>query len=370
MSVHVEEVLKIIRNIAPENLAEKWDNSGVQLLTENNEIKKILVCLEINEEVMKESMQNEIDLIVTHHPFIFNPLKKITNNSWLGNVIINLLKRNIMVYSAHTSFDSAYGGNNDYLAEIMDLENIRHLREYSIGDYYKLVVYVPAESLDMMRSVICDAGAGKINDYSQCTFYQKGTGTFMPNVNADPYIGEADKLEKVSEYRLESLVPEGRLSNVLSSMTSAHPYEEPAYDIIKLENKIDPSGLGRIGELKQENTLEEVCHMIKNKLDIKEPVPFVGAAKNKIKTIGICTGSGMDLLQDAIDKNCQLFITGDVKYHDAHNAQQAGIALIDAKHFHTEKIFVDNMSDKLKKALNNRAEVMMSKANLNPFQYV
>ncbi len=370
MSILVKDILKIIQNIAPESLAEDWDNSGIQLLPGINEIGKILICLEINEEVMKESMENGIDLIVTHHPLIFSPLKKITSENRTGEIIINLLKKNIMVYSAHTSFDSAYGGNNDYLAEVMGLENVRLLRDYSVTGYYKLIVFVPEESLDKVRNAICDAGAGEINNYSRCTFYHKGTGTFMPNINADPYIGKADKLEKVSEYRLESIVPGEKLEKVLSCMISAHPYEEPAYDVLKLENKINSEGLGRIGDLKQESTLEEICYMIKNKLVIEEPVSFVGTAEKRIKTIGICTGSGVDLLQDAINNGCQLFITGDVKYHDAHFARQSGIALIDAKHFHTEKIFVKNMADKLNKALNNRAVVMMSEANLNPFQYV
>ncbi len=370
MSVSCDEIMSTLRHIAPEKLAEEWDNTGIQLLSGSNDVERILVCLEINDKIVEESISNNIDLIVTHHPLIFSSLKKVSHDNWLGNTIIKLLKEDIKVYSAHTSFDSTTGGNNDYLAELLGLKRIGPLKEQSIENYYKLVVYVPEEGLDKVKEAICLAGAGRINNYSDCTFFQKGTGTFLPNSNANPYIGKANKTEYVSEYRLESIVPEGKLNGVLSHMVSAHPYEEPAYDVFKLENKINPTSLGRTGELDQDKPLKDISALLKEKLNIEEPISVIGTLDRPIKKIGICTGSGMDLIHNAVDKGCQLFITGDVKYHDAQTALQLGIALIDAKHFHTEKIFVRNMAEKLKEVFNGRVEIIASEVNLNPFQYL
>ncbi|NLK73382.1 MAG: Nif3-like dinuclear metal center hexameric protein [Clostridiales bacterium] len=370
MSVKINKLLELLNNIAPNSLAEEWDNTGLLLDTGKDDINKIMVTLEINEAVIKEAVEQRIDLIICHHPFIFKGLKSVRGNDYTGRMLINLIKEDIAVFTAHTSFDSALGGNNDYLGQIIGLDNMKPLLTQNIEDFYKLVVFVPVEALKKVHKAICDAGAGKINDYKDCTFYQSGTGTFTPLENADPYIGKINEFEEVEEFRLESIVPKSTLHNVIREMLISHPYEEPAYDIYKLENTIKSVGLGRTGELKEEATLEDICRLLKTKLKIDEPIPFVGNKEQKIKKIALCTGSGAEFLSKAAEIGCQLYITGDVKYHDAQLALQLGIALIDAKHFHTEKIFSENMAKQLIDVLGGSVAIIESKANINPFQYI
>lgn len=369
MSVQKNELIKRIREIAPETLAEEWDNTGLQIDTGKALVDKVFLCLEINEAVINEAIKNNADIIIAHHPFIFNAIKNIRDDNWMGRMLIKLIKHDIAIYAAHTSFDSANEGNNDYLAHLLGIKHLKPL-EANKENYYKLVVFIPHEASDQVRNAICKAGAGAVNDYSDCTFSHEGVGTYMPLSTANPYIGERNKLERVNEIRLESIVSEDKLKKVISSMIEQHPYEEPAYDVIKLENKINTSGMGRAGFLDEAKTLKDVCKIIKERLQIDEPIMFTGDENQKIKKIALCTGSGAGLIKKAYDHNCQLYITGDIKYHDAQLAQQLGIALIDAKHFHTEKIFAENISNQLRSIFQDKIKIIQSSVDLNPFKFL
>lgn len=370
MSVKMNQLLQMINNIVPEKLAEKWDNGGVQIDTGKNEIDKILISMEITDEVVAEAIDKKADMIITHHPFIFSPIKSIQKD-WTGTTIVKLIQNNISVYTSHTSFDSVIGGNNDFLANLLSIQGLSTIEEQENEKYYKVIVYVPKEALEVVRNSFFRSGAGKINDYSHCTFCQEGVGTFMPLDEAQPHIGNRNEISYVDEYRLESIVPENKLKAVIKEMLEVHPYEEPAYDIFLMQNAIgDVPGLGRIGELEKTETLESICTRIKKVLDIQHEIPFVGDKMMPIKKVGICTGSGSSYIKDTSYRGCHLLITGDVKYHDAQLAKQLGIAVIDASHFHTEKIFVQNMAQQLRDILKDKVEVIESDKDINPFQFV
>lgn len=369
MPVNINQILQTINEISPEKLAEKWDNGGIQIETGKENIENILVSMEITDEIIKEAINKKVDMIITHHPLIFGSINKITRD-WMGSTIVKLIQNNICVYSAHTSFDSVIGGNNDYLAHLLDIKDISAIEEIH-NKYYKIVVYVPNEALEEVRESLFQSGAGKTNNYSHCTFSQQGVGTFMPLEEAQPYIGNNQELTYVDEYRVESIVPENKLKKVIESMLKAHPYEEPAYDVFLMENTIGKlAGLGRIGELEQEKTLENICLELKKVLNIQHEIPFIGDKDKKVKRVAICTGGGADFIKKASFKGCQLLVTGDVRYHDAQLAKQLGIAVIDASHFHTEKIFVQNMTQQLKQKLNNQVNIIESQKNINPFQFI
>lgn len=360
----LKSLIKKIEAKYPTNLAYDWDNVGLLVGDAEEEIDKVLVCLEANEAIVEEAINNNVNLIVTHHPFIFGKMRKITTSDFKGKLIHKLIKNNIAVYSMHTNFDIAFDGLNDYFMEVMGFENSKILDVTNTETLYKIVVYVPKTHEDKVREALGKSGAGHIGNYSDCTFNTDGKGTFRPLEGTNPFIGELDKLEVVDEVKIETIVPQRILGGVISAMIKAHPYEEVAYDLYKLENKGSAVGLGRIAALKESMSLKELSMMIKEKLNM-DALRVVGSLDTNIKKVAVVTGSGADLAKKAQRSGADVLITGDVKYHDAQDAIDAGMCIIDCNHFESEDIFKDVM----KRFLNDidDVSVIKSRVNINPF---
>ena len=360
----LKSLIKKIEAKYPTNLAYDWDNVGLLVGDAEEEIDKVLVCLEANEAIVEEAINNNVNLIVTHHPFIFGKMRKITTSDFKGKLIHKLIKNNIAVYSMHTNFDIAFDGLNDYFMEVMGFEDSKILDVTNTETLYKIVVYVPKTHEDKVREALGKSGAGHIGNYSDCTFNTDGKGTFRPLEGTNPFIGEFDKLEVVDEVKIETIVPQRILGGVISAMIKAHPYEEVAYDLYKLENKGSAVGLGRIAELKESMSLKELSMMIKEKLNM-DALRVVGSLDTNIKKVAVVTGSGADLAKKAQRSGADVLITGDVKYHDAQDAIDAGMCIIDCNHFESEDIFKDVM----KRFLNDidDVSVIKSRVNINPF---
>ena len=360
----LKSLIKKIEAKYPTNLAYDWDNVGLLVGDAEEEIDKVLVCLEANEAIVEEAINNNVNLIVTHHPFIFGKMRKITTSDFKGKLIHKLIKNNIAVYSMHTNFDIAFDGLNDYFMEVMGFEDSKILDVTNTETLYKIVVYVPKTHEDKVREALGKSGAGHIGNYSDCTFNTDGKGTFRPLEGTNPFIGEFDKLEVVDEVKIETIVPQRILGGVISAMIKAHPYEEVAYDLYKLENKGSAVGLGRIAALKESMSLKELSMMIKEKLNM-DALRVVGRLDTNIKKVAVVTGSGADLAKKAQRSGADVLITGDVKYHDAQDAIDAGMCIIDCNHFESEDIFKDVM----KRFLNDidDVSVIKSRVNINPF---
>ena len=360
----LKSLIKKIEAKYPTNLAYDWDNVGLLVGDAEEEIDKVLVCLEANEAIVEEAINNNVNLIVTHHPFIFGKMKKITTSDFKGKLIHKLIKNNIAVYSMHTNFDIAFDGLNDYFMEVMGFENSKILDVTNTETLYKIVVYVPKTHEDKVREALGKSGAGHIGNYSDCTFNTDGKGTFRPLEGTNPFIGDLDKLEVVDEVKIETIVPQRILGGVISSMIKAHPYEEVAYDLYKLENKGSAVGLGRIAALKESMSLKELSMMIKEKLNM-DALRVVGSLDTNIKKVAVVTGSGADLAKKAQRSGADVLITGDVKYHDAQDAIDAGMCIIDCNHFESEDIFKDVMKRFLDDI--DDISVIKSRININPF---
>lgn len=360
----LKSLIKKIEAKYPTNLAYDWDNVGLLVGDAEEEIDKVLVCLEANEAIVEEAINNNVNLIVTHHPFIFGKMKKITTSDFKGKLIHKLIKNNIAVYSMHTNFDIAFDGLNDYFMEVMGFENSKILDVTNTETLYKIVVYVPKNHEDKVREALGKSGAGHIGNYSDCTFNTDGKGTFRPLEGTNPFIGERDKLEVVDEVKIETIVPQRILGGVISAMIKAHPYEEVAYDLYKLENKGSAVGLGRIAALKESMSLKELSMMIKEKLNM-DALRVVGSLDTNIKKVAVVTGSGADLAKKAQRYGADVLITGDVKYHDAQDAIDAGMCIIDCNHFESEDIFKDVMKRFLDDI--DDISVIKSRININPF---
>lgn len=363
----LKSLIKNIEAKYPLSLAYDWDNVGILVGDFNSDIKKVLVVLEANERVIDEAIENNIDLIITHHPFIFKKMNKINTSDLKGRLIHKLIKNDIALYSMHTNFDIAFDGLNDYFMELMGFEGCKVLEVTNNEVLYKLAVYVPETHIDKVKNALGKAGAGHIGNYSHCSFTSRGEGNFMPLEGTNPFIGTKGEIECVKEVKIETIVPQRILGGVLSSMINAHPYEEVAYDLYKLENKGNSVGLGRVTKLKEKVNLKDLSNFIKEKLNMKH-IRVVGSLDTTISKIALVTGSGADMVKKAQRSGCEVIITGDVKYHDAQDAIDMGMCIIDCGHFETEDIFKDVMKRFLDDI--HDIEVLKSNIDLNPFKIV
>lgn len=363
----LSDLIKKIENKYPLNLAYDWDNVGLLVGDFDSEIKKVLVTLEANEKVIEEAIEKNVDLIVTHHPFIFRKMNKINTKDLKGKLIHRLIKNDISLYSMHTNFDIAFDGLNDYFMEIMGFENCKILDVTNSEILYKLAVYTPITHESIVRRALGESGAGYIGNYSNCTFNISGMGTFKPEDNSNPFIGEIGKIEEVNEVKIETIVPSSLLQKTIAKMIKAHPYEEVAYDVYKLENKGKSVGLGRYTTLNKEIDLQNLCEKIKSKLNMNH-IRIVGDLNTKIKKVAVVTGAGSDMVSLAKSKNCDVIITGDVKYHEAQDALDMNMCIVDCGHFDTENIFKDVMKRFLDTM--ESIEIISSEINLNPFKII
>ncbi|WP_250674235.1 Nif3-like dinuclear metal center hexameric protein [Paraclostridium ghonii] len=363
----LKSFIKKIEQKYPLNLAYDWDNVGLIVGDFESEVKKIMVCLEANEKVVDEAIDKNVDLIITHHPFIFSKMQKVTTLDLKGKLIHKLIKNNISIYSMHTNFDIAFDGLNDYFVDMLELENVKILDKTNSENLYKLAVYVPKTHIDDVRIALGNSGAGHLGNYKECSFSTEGEGRFKPCDGANPYIGETGALESVHEVKIETIVPQKILDKVISGMTKAHPYEEVAYDLYKLENKGEAVGLGRYGKLKCNMKFKDLGMILKDKLDI-EHLRVVGELNDFVSKIAIVTGSGADMVKKAYKSGCDVLITGDMKYHDAQDTLDMGMKVIDCGHFDTEKVFSDIMFD----YINDEFDIVIIKSsvNLNPFDII
>lgn len=361
----LERLIGKIEEKYPLNLAYSWDNVGLIVGDLESDIKKVLVVLEANEKVVQEAIQKKVDLIVTHHPFIFGKINKVNTDDLKGKLIHKLIKNGISIYSMHTNFDIAFDGLNDYFMEIMGFDSKQVLEATDVEVLYKVVVYVPNSHISLVRDALGRSGAGYIGNYSHCTFNSQGVGTFKPLEGSNPFLGTLGEVEYTDEVKIETIVAKNNLKNVIDSMLEAHPYEEVAYDIYRLENKGKSYGLGRISCLEKPLTLKQLSNTIKEKFGMKY-IRVVGDIDSNIKRLAVVTGSGADMVKVAKKSGAQVIITGDIKYHDAQDAIDMGMNIIDIGHFESEDIFKDVMANFLNNIVD--LEIIKSDINLNPFK--
>ncbi len=372
MFINSSKIIKIMNEIAPEKLAKSWDNVGLLIGNADSEVDRILVALEVTKQVVDEAITRNIDLIICHHPLIFKPMKKIVESEPTGSIVRKLIKNDISVYAAHTNLDIAEGGTNDYICQLLELMNVSGLERTGVEAYKKLVVYVPQTDAEAVRTALATAGAGKLSNYEACSFTVKGEGAFKPLEGANPAIGSVGALERVEEVKIEVVVKADQIDRVLSQMLKAHPYEVPAYDIFSLDNLTEASYLGRVGHLGEKHTLSSLAELVKDKLGV-ETLRYVGDAHRAVRKVAICTGAGSDMMKAAASRGCDTLITGDVKYHEAQEALQMNIALIDAGHFETEQIYIKKLAEKLEHAFSLKSyevAVLQSETETTPFRGV
>lgn len=367
----VSDVVGIINKIAPFATAEEWDNVGLQVGDPAAPAERIMVSLDPCREAIDAAIRQQCQLLLTHHPFIFKPLKRIALNEPLGSLISHAIKHDLAVVSLHTNLDIAAGGVNDLLAQRLGLGTCQPLKVTGVEELVKLAVFVPQGHEERVLDAL-SRFSGVIGNYRDCSFQAQGTGTFRPLEGARPFIGEIGRRERVEEVRLEVLLRKGDLAAALNALMKVHPYEEPAYDLYPLLNKGESRGLGRIGELPSPLSLREFALTVKERLAV-DGIRMVGAADRAVKKVAVCGGSGAFLLREAHFRGADLLVTGDVKYHEAREAEDLGIALLDAGHFATERLMVGGVRELLETELTKKgfaATLTAYEGEREPFSFI
>jgi dinuclear metal center YbgI/SA1388 family protein len=362
--MQLSELVNVMEMIAPTRNAEAWDNVGLLVGDPGQSISRAMLAIDYTPEVACEAAGEKCELVIAYHPPIFEPLKRITTSS--GGAIFDAIRRGVAIYSPHTALDVAEGGTNDLLADIIELRDRSPLKLVDAKSrQYKLVTFVPESALEAVSRALFDAGAGRIGNYSSCSFQLKGTGTFFGEEGANPSVGHAGKLERAEEIRFETVVPIDRIEHVIRALRQSHPYEEPAFDLNQLAAPPESIGIGRIGKVPGEVTADMLINRIKRELQL-DHVLIAGDPSRLVRTAAVCAGSCGDLLKDAIAQRVDFYLTGEMRHHDALRAAQAGVTVVCTLHSNSERASLRKLAERLGQHLPRLATVL-SRQDRDPF---
>jgi dinuclear metal center YbgI/SA1388 family protein len=360
----LRELTACMEALAPLHFAESWDNVGLLLGDPDQEVRHVLFTIDYTAAVAKEARALGCDAVVSYHPPWFVAMKRLT----APHPLFAAARDGIAIYSPHTALDVAPGGTNDVLADAVGLATRRPLRDAQPAvKEHKLVTFVPTEHADAVCNALFDAGAGRIGDYSGCSFRTAGTGTFLGGDGSNPQLGRKGQFERVDEQRIETRVPHGKLSQVVAALQAAHPYEEVAYDLLALGAEPASQGIGRIGELESKQPLGDVVERIKRKMGLAHAL-VAGEATSSIRTVAVCAGAGGELLGEAIAQKADLFVTGEMRHHDALRALSRGTRVICLLHSGSERAALGPLMQRLREKLPG-LKLTQSSSDADPFSW-
>lgn len=362
----LSSVISALESIAPIAYQESYDNSGLATGDPGMEISGILVCLDVTPEIIDEAISKKANLIVSHHPVVFSPLKQLTGRNPAEKIMISAIKNNIALYSAHTNLDNIITGVNKAICDKLELTNTKILVPKA-HILKKIVTFAPHSHADAVRKAMFEAGAGHIGNYDSCSFNAEGKGSFRAGEEASPFVGRIGEIHFEDEIRIEVIFPSPLQSAVIKAMIDAHPYEEVAYDIYPLENTFQQVGSGMTGELEQETNEKDFLNHIKQVFNCKT-LRHSKLLNKPLRKIAVCGGSGSFLIKEAIKAGAGLFLTGEIKYHQFFDADDR-IVLADIGHFESEQFTIQIIYDILVKNFPNFA-IHFSHINTSPIYYL
>jgi dinuclear metal center YbgI/SA1388 family protein len=359
--MQLSTIVSALDELAPPRFAESWDNVGLLAGDPGQDISRMLLTIDYTPDVAEEARHNGCDLIIAYHPPIFQPLKRVV----AGSPVFDAIRRGVAIYSPHTALDVADGGTNDMLADVLGLTDRQPLRSAEAkATEYKLVVFVPIEAVEKVSRAMFDAGAGRIGNYTSCSFRTSGTGTFFGEAGSEPAVGQAGKLEKVDEIRLETVVPVSRAEDVVKALRANHPYEEPAFDLNMLAAAPHRRGQGKIGSMPATGRADLLAR-IKRQLEI-EHLLIAGPTEGTITRAACCAGSCGEFLRDAIEGRAELYLSGEIRHHDAVKAATAGMTVVCTLHSNSERAVLRRLAKRLEDVPGMPA-VRISTADRDPF---
>ncbi|MFZ4521000.1 MAG: Nif3-like dinuclear metal center hexameric protein [Bacteroidales bacterium] len=362
----IAAVTQYLESISPLPLQEDYDNCGLLLGNPEADITKALLCLDLTPEVMNEAILRQCNLIISHHPFIFKGLKKLTRGLPETTILTEAIRNDVAIYAIHTNLDNTPHGLNAWVLNQLGITRYRILSPKR-GLLVKLVVFCPVGQAEEVRKAMFEAGAGQIGNYDCCSYNSLGDGTFRASDLASPFVGEKNTLHVEPETKIEVIFPQYLESGILKAMLAAHPYEEVAYDLIPLNNELKDAGAGLIGELDETSDEAAFLRLVKKNLDIPvvRHTPFL---LKPLKRVALCTGSGSFLIREAISAKADIFLTADLKYHDFFDMENK-ILLADIGHYESEQGVKEWLYAALTEKFPNFA-FLISEVNTNPVHYL
>ena len=360
----IAKIIEALEQLAPPVYQEGYDNSGVLTGSVQVNCTGALIALDATEEVIDDALKHNCNLVIAHHPIIFSGLKSLSAKNYIERTIIKALKNDICIYAIHTNLDNVFGGVSFEMGRRLGLKKMRVLKP-STGNLAKLVTYVPQSHQQAVMDSLFSAGAGKIGNYEECSFFTPGTGTFKPVNQANPFSGTLNQRSSESEVKLEFLIPAHQGNFMLKTLRQAHPYEEVAYEIIAIANQNQQVGSGVFGEFEEAVSPENLLAKVKDVFGgmIRFTLPHL----TNIKTLALCGGSGSFLLEKAIAEKADAFLSSDFKYHQFFDAP-GRIFLMDIGHYEGEQFTVNLIHDFLIEKFPNFA-ARQSEGSTNPVHY-
>ena len=362
----IKEIVSALERFAPLPLQDGFDNAGLQIGLTEAEATGALLCLDVTEAVLDEAIGLGYNLVIAHHPLLFKGCKSITGRDYVERCILKAIKNDIVIYAAHTNMDNAWGGVNFKIAEKLGLKNVRVL-EPKEEALVKLVTYVPVAQAEEGRNVLVAAGCGCIGRYDSCSYNVEGSGTFRAQEGTHPYCGAVGELHTEAEVRIETIVPAYRKAEAVRALLKVHPYEEPAFDLYPLQNTWQQAGAGVIGELEKPETELEFLKRVKKTFEV-ECLRHNKLMGREIQTVALCGGAGAFLLPLAIRQRADVFLTGEIKYHEFFG-HEGEILLAETGHYeseqYTKEIFYTIIRD-----LFPSLDVQQTRVNTNPIKYM
>lgn len=353
MSVHVRDIVETMKNIAPLGFAEEWDNVGLIVGSRAMDVTKMMLTIDCTDEVIEEAVAAGAQMLITYHPIMFHPVKRITDDDQMGRLLLRAMHHDLAVYSPHTALDAAPGGVTDWLADAVGSGYRRPLIPHETlppSQAVKIVSFVPAEAAERLRDALAHAGAGRIGQYTQCAFMSPGIGSFRGDPGTRPAIGDAGALEHVEELRLEMVCSESALPSLIATLREFHPYEEPAFDLYHLHPVPEQDiGAGRKIVLDQPATVGEIANRLKSHLNISRAK--VTDSEKEVNVVGIVPGAGASLVNTACDQGCDLFVTGEMTHHQALAAELRGCSIILTGHTNSERGYLRVLRERLLEAV-------------------
>jgi dinuclear metal center YbgI/SA1388 family protein len=363
--MQIADVTFYLESLAPLSLQEHYDNAGLLTGDSSWNCKGILCSLDATEAVVQEAMASNCNMVVSHHPIIFGGLKKINGKNYVEKAVIAAIKNDIALYAIHTNLDNVIGGVNGKMADKLSLQN-RSVLSPKDSVLKKLYTFVPVAEAEKVRSAIFEAGAGHIGNYSECSFGAEGTGTFKGGAGTDPFVGRQGERHYEKEMKIEVIFPAWLQGRVVKALLAAHPYEEVAYDLVSLGNEHAATGSGLVGELAE--PMDEQAFLARLKtvfgLTVIRHTPFTG---KKVKKVALCGGAGSFLVSKALTAGADVYITGDMKYHEFFDANDR-MLIADIGHFESEQFTIELLAAVLQEKFPNFA-VLKSKVKTNPVHY-
>ncbi len=363
----VADLVEAMETMAPANLAQPWDNTGLLAGDPSAACRRILLCIDLTPPVLAEAMAGACDLVVAYHPLLFKPVSRLSAGAeGPESILFRAVAADLAVYCPHTALDAAPGGTNDVLAGMCGLTEVEPFEYTATGPgQSKVVTFVPHEQADRVAEAMFAAGAGRIGDYAMCSYRLRGRGTFFGMAGTDPKVGRKGRLEQVEETRLEVVTPDSRLPEVINALLSAHPYEEPAYDIYPL--RPPPGfGIGRVGMLPAGTTLAGLARRLKRACGSGR-VEIVGRPDTAVRRAAVCAGSAGRLpFEKPRSADCDVVVTGELRHHDALALLRNGRSAVLLGHWESERPVLSFLAERLRAALRG-VRVAVSRKDASPF---